>query len=362
MKRILCCVMGLTLVLLLAAPVRALSLSAASACLLDCDSGRLLYAQNESSPGLIASTTKIMTALIVAEQCNPDARVRIPVEAAGIEGSSMYLEAGEILTVRDLLYGLMLHSGNDAAVALAIFCAGDVGTFVDRMNQRAEQLGLRQTEFANPNGLDSEHNRSTAEDLARLAAHALENELFLEIVSTKTYTNGLRTMTNHNKLLWRYDGAIGVKTGYTRAAGRILVSAAERDGRRLVAVTMNAPDDWNDHIRLLDYGFEAYEEEVAAEAGARLGSVPVVGGAAAEVPVETAQRLCCALLPTEDCQLRLELPEFVYAPLEAGDTLGRAILLLDGQEVARTDLLCAERVCELQPRPRWYERLLGRLD
>jgi len=359
MKRLFCCVMGLCL--LLATPVQALSLSAASACLLDCDSGRILYAQNESRPGLIASTTKIMTALIVAEQCNPDARVRIPQEAVGIEGSSMYLEPGEILTVRDLLYGLMLHSGNDAAVALAIYCAGDVGTFVDRMNQRAAQLGLRDTEFANPNGLDHEHNRSTAEDMARLAAHALENEIFREIVGTRTYSNGLRTMTNHNKLLWRYDGAIGVKTGYTRAAGRILVSAAERDGRRLVAVTMNAPDDWNDHTKLLDYGFEAYREEIAAEAGECLSTVPVVGGAAASVAVETAQRLSCALLPTENCQLRLQLPPFVYAPLEPGDSLGEAVLLLDGREVARTDLLCVESVRELLPPPRWYQRLLAGL-
>ena len=349
------------LCLLLATPVQALSLSAASACLLDCNSGRMLYAENETQPGLIASTTKIMTALIVAEQCNPDARVRIPEEAVGIEGSSMYLEAGEILTVRDLLYGLMLHSGNDAAVALAIYCAGDLGTFVDRMNQRAEQLGLRQTEFANPNGLDDEHNRASAEDLAHLAAYALENELFREIVSTRTYTNGLRTMTNHNKLLWRYEGAIGVKTGYTRAAGRILVSAAERDGRRLVAVTMNAPDDWNDHIKLLDYGFEAYTEEIAAEPGACMGTVPVVGGGAEHVVVAAAERLSCALLPSERWQLRLQLPAFVYAPLEAGDTMGQAVLLLDGQELSRTDLFCAETVSELQPPPRWYQRLLARL-
>lgn len=261
MKRIIRSLLIFALTLLLAgAPAQALSLSASSACLLDCSSGRILYAKDAATPRLIASTTKIMTALLIAEQCNPDARVRIPTEAVGIEGSSMYLEAGEILTVRDLLYGLMLHSGNDAAVALAIYCAGDAGSFVDRMNQRAEQLGLQQTEFANPNGLDNEHNRSTAEDLARLAACALENELFREVVSTKTYTNGIRTMTNHNKLLWRYEGAIGVKTGYTRAAGRILVSAAERDGRRLVAVTMNAPDDWNDHTRLLDYGFQTAPE------------------------------------------------------------------------------------------------------
>lgn len=362
MKRFKLCAAILSLLLVLAVPAQALSLSAASACLLDCDSGRVLYAQNADTPGLIASTTKIMTALIVAEQCNPDARVKIPEEATGIEGSSMYLTPGEILTVRDLLYGLMLHSGNDAAVALAIFCAGDVGAFVDMMNQRAAQLGLRQTEFANPNGLDDEHNRSTARDMALLASFALENELFREIVSTKTYTNGLRTMTNHNKMLWRYDGAIGVKTGYTRAAGRILVSAAERDGRQLVAVTMNAPDDWNDHEKMLSYGFEAYVEQVAAEAGQTITELPVVGGMQQSVRLLAAQTLRCACAPEEQCELRLQLPSFVYAPLEAGDTLGEAVLLLDGCEMARTDLVCEEAVHLLAEPPGWFDRLLERIS
>ena len=351
----LCLLLGI-----LCSPGRALSLSAASACLLDCASGRMLYAHNADQPGLIASTTKIMTALLVAEQCNPDARVKIPPEATGIEGSSMYLTADEVLTVRDLLYGLMLHSGNDAAVALAIFCAGDVGAFVDRMNQRAGQLGLRQTEFANPNGLDSEHNRSTARDLAWLAACALENDLFREVVSTRTYTNGLRTMTNHNKLLWRYEGAIGVKTGYPRAAGRILVSAAERDGRRLVAVTMNAPDDWNDHARLLDYGFETYQEQTAAEAGEPLAALPVVGGRQASVWLLAAGALRCACAAGEQYRVQLELPPFVYAPLAAGDTVGQAVLLLDGHELARTDLVCAAPVA-MEEQPGWFRRMLERV-
>ena len=358
-SRALCAVLCLRLVGVLTAPARALSLSAASACLLDCASGRVLYAREADRPSLIASTTKIMTALIVAEQCNPDARVRIPAEATGIEGSSLYLQPDEVLTVRELLYGMMLHSGNDAAVALAIFCAGDVGTFVDRMNQRAAQLELTHTQFANPNGLDDEHNRSTAEDLARLADAALENELFREIVSTKTYTSGSRVMTNHNKLLWRYEGAIGVKTGYTRAAGRILVSAAERDGRRLVAVTINAPDDWNDHARLLDFGFSAFTEQVAAEAGQTLAETAVIGGQCQRVRLLAAEGLCCAVAADESCRLRLELPPFVYAPVAAGDAVGQAVLLMDGQEVARTDLICAEPV-RLREEPGWFDRLLGR--
>lgn len=202
---------------------------------MDAASGRVLYEKNASDRSLIASTTKIMTALVVCEHCNLSDRVKIPPEAVGIEGSSMYLQEGEILTVQDLLYGLMLHSGNDAAVALAVYCGGTEPDFVTMMNEKAERLGLENTRFANPNGLDHDGNYSTALDLARLSVYALQNEAFLHTVSCKTVTVGSRTLRNHNKLLFTYDGAIGVKTGYTKAAGRILVSAAERDGRRLVA-------------------------------------------------------------------------------------------------------------------------------
>ena len=228
------------------------SVSAAKAVLLDASSGRVLYEKDACDRSLIASTTKIMTALVVCERCNLADRVKIPAEAVGIEGSSLYLKEGEVLTVQDLLYGLMLHSGNDAAVALAIYCGGTEADFVAMMNEKASRLGLGDTHYANPNGLDHDGNYSTALDLARLAAYALENEDFLRTVSCKTVTIGNRSLRNHNRLLFSYDGAIGVKTGYTKAAGRILVSAAERDGRRLVAVTINAPNDWNDHTALLD--------------------------------------------------------------------------------------------------------------
>ena len=164
-------------------------------------------------------------------------------------------EKDETLTRRDLLYGMMLHSGNDAALTLAISVSGSEAAFVRQMNLRARALGLTQTHFANPHGLDSGENYSTALDLAHLAQAALQNAQLRAVVSTKTAVCAGRTLTNHNKLLWRYDGCIGVKTGYTRHAGRILVSAAERDGRMLIAVTISDPDDWRDHTALLDYGF-----------------------------------------------------------------------------------------------------------
>ncbi len=190
--------------------------------------------------------------------------VTVPDAAVGLEGSSMYLKNGETLTRRDLLYGMMLHSGNDAALTLAISVSGGEAAFVRQMNLRARALGLTQTHFANPHGLDSGENYSTALDLAHLAQAALQNAQFRLAVSTKSITCAGRTLTNHNKLLWRYDGCIGVKTGYTRHAGRILVSAAERDGRMLIAVTISDPDDWRDHAALLDYGFAVLGSDTPA--------------------------------------------------------------------------------------------------
>ena len=229
--------------------------SARGAALLDGTAGECLCEKNGDQRALIASTTKIMTGLLVCEAGDLDRTVTVPETAAGTEGSSMYLKSGATLTRRELLYGMMLHSGNDAALTLAISVSGSEAAFVRQMNRRACALNLTQTHFANPHGLDSGENYSTALDLVRLAQAALQNEQFRAVVSTKTITCAGRTLTNHNKLLWRYDGCIGVKTGYTRHAGRILVSAAERGGRMLIAVTISDPDDWRDHVSLLDYGF-----------------------------------------------------------------------------------------------------------
>ena len=240
-------------------PLRTEAISAQKACVMDAVSGRLLLEKNADSQSLIASTTKIMTALVVCEQCNVLDRMRIPREAVGIEGSSMYLQEGEVLTIQELLYGLMLRSGNDAAVALAIYCGGTVEGFAELMNDKARSLGLRNTHFVNPNGLDAPGHYSTARDLAILAAYAMENPVFYKTVSAKNIRIGDRYLTNHNKLLWQVEGADGVKTGYTKAAGRILVSSAARNGRRIVAVTIDDPDDWKDHAALLEAGFFRYQ-------------------------------------------------------------------------------------------------------
>ena len=237
------------------------SVFAKSAIVYDADTAQVLFDKSCHSRSLIASTTKIMTGYLIAKDCALDEMVTIPSQAAGIEGSSLELRAGESRTVEELLYGMMLHSGNDAAMALAIYHSGTVAEFVRNMNQTARDFGLENTSFANPHGLDSEENFSTAYDLAVLTAVAMEDPVFYRVVSTKTVTINGREYKNHNRLLWQYEGTIGVKTGYTKAAGRILVSCAQRNGRRLIAITICAPDDWRDHRRMFDYGFSSLEGE-----------------------------------------------------------------------------------------------------
>jgi len=332
----------LAAVLLLPAPPAAAeevpSVSARTAILMDADTGESLYEKDANTPGLIASCTKIMTALLTLESCDLDEEVEVPAACAGVEGSSIYLRAGEVLTVEDLLYGLLLESGNDAAAALAWHVSGGIEAFADRMNARAAELGLANTAFENPHGLDGEHQYSSARDLAVLTAAALENETFRQIVSTRQITAAGRTMTNHNRLLDLYDGAIGVKTGYTQAAGRILVSAAERDGRTLVCVTLGDPDDWNDHMALLDYGFARCGARTLAAAGQVVCRLPVIGGRRETVAVRAAETVTRVLLDTEEVLRQVYLPRFVYAGIRAGDEAGYLLFTLPTGEQARVPL------------------------
>ncbi len=316
-------------------PVPAAAVSARRAYVMDAVSGRVLYERSANEQSLIASTTKIMTALIVCEQCNVLDRMRIPKEAVGIEGSSMYLKEGEVLTLQELLYGLMLSSGNDAAVALAIYCGGTVQGFAELMNDKARVLGMRGTHFENPNGLDSPGHYSTARDLAVLAAYAMENPIFAKTVSAKTVKVGERYLRNHNKLLWRVEGADGVKTGYTQAAGRILVSSAKRQDRRLIAVTIDAPDDWNDHAKLLEEGFSRYTVQPIVKKGALIGTLEVVGGEAHQIQVLAAEDFSYALAPEERPQTAIPGPGFVYAPAVEGASAGDAYVLIEGKAVGR---------------------------
>ena len=361
MKKLIAGTAAALLAAVLVFPCKVNALSAEHAILLDAKTGRTLYEKRADEQSLIASTTKIMTALIVCEQCNVLDRFQIPKEAVGIEGSSMYLREGEVLTVQELLYGMMLHSGNDAAVALAIYCGGTVEGFSEMMNDKARRLGLKNTHFENPHGLDSPGHYSTARDLAILSAYALENPIFAKTVSTKTVKAGNRTLRNHNKLLWRVDGANGVKTGFTKAAGRILVSSAKRDGRQLVAVTINAPNDWKDHTELLETGFSNFQVKSVVKKGDWLGTVEVAGGETQKVQLVAADDFSFALSENEEAEIVLQGPGFVYAPVAQGDDAGFAYICIDGKTIGKVRLVYHQTVEQkVVKKQSFWQRIFGK--
>ena len=346
----------LAVVLLFVVPVGAVS--ARRAYVMDAVSGRVLFEQSPDEQSLIASTTKIMTALIVCEQCNVLDRMRIPKEAVGIEGSSMYLREGEVLTLQELLYGLMLSSGNDAAVSLAIYCGGTVEGFAQLMNDKARILGLKNTHFENPSGLDSPGHYSTARDLAVLAAYAMENPIFAKTVSARTVKVGERYLTNHNKILWRVEGADGVKTGYTKAAGRILVSSASRQGRRIIVVTLDDPADWQDHANLLEEGFSRYSVHRIVNKGDCLGTVEVLGGERCRVEVLAGSDFDYALAAGEKPCTMLPGSGFVYAPAVAGTDGGFSYILLEGKAIGKIPVVYGQTVeLKITERKNFWERM-----
>lgn len=344
-------------------PLQASAVSARSAFVVDTVSGRVLYERKPDERSLVASTTKIMTALVVCEQCNVLDRMRIPREAIGVEGSSMYLKEGEVLTLQELLYGLMLSSGNDAAVALAIYCGGTVEGFAELMNDKARNLGLNHTHFVNPNGLDHPDHYSTARDLAKLAGYAMENPIFRKTVSSKNIRVGERYLTNHNKLLWRVEGADGVKTGYTKAAGRILVSSAERKGRRIVAATIDDPDDWADHAAFLEQGFSGYTEQLLLRKGTVVGSVDVMGGTGERVQILAAEDYSYPIAEGETVQFALPGPGFVYAPVVEGASAGWVYALIGGNAIGKIPTVYGETIEKTGSENRTFlERMIDRLQ
>ncbi len=318
----------------------ALSLSATSAILVDGESGRVLWEQNADEPRLIASVTKLMTALVAAEHLDDlSDTVSVQADWLGAEGSSIYLAPGEQVTYECLLYGLLLESGNDAANVLACSIAGSIEGFALRMNEKAAELGMAHTSFENPSGLDGERHYSTARDLAVLASACLNNEVVAGICATRTAVFGKRVFVNHNRLLAAYEGCVGMKTGYTRRAGRTLISAAEREGQTLIAVTLNAPDDWNDHKALLDFGFEAYPQALGCEAGEPVGAVPVKGSLVRQVAVVTGARFVYPLSRGESLRREVELLPVAEAPVTVGEWAGEMRFYLGEELVGRVDLV-----------------------
>ena len=356
MKKLFC-----VLALLLVLP-RAGAVSARAAVVIDADTGETLFEQNADSRLPMASTTKIMTALVALGEGDLDRVYTVKPEYAAVEGSSMYLKAGETLSLRDTLYGLMLASGNDAAVAIAGECGG-MTAFVGKMNAKAAELGLTDTHFDNPNGLPSDTHYTTAHELAKITAAALKDPVFRQIVSTKSCTVSGHALSNHNRLLSMYDGAIGVKTGFTRAAGRCLVSAAERNGRTIIAVTLNDPNDWNDHMEMLDAGFAQYSEVTLHKAGDTIANARVFGGDTASVPLTAKNTVTAYLLPGEKEKLqRVRYGEKIcYAPVVKTAQAGSVEYRLGDCVLGRDTLVYGETITMQYEKNSWIDRLIDRI-
>lgn len=324
------------------------SISAASAVLIEAQTGKILYAKNENEKRPMASTTKIMTALICLESGNLDEQFVVDSSAIKVGGSSMGLVEGDIVTKRSLCIGMLLPSGNDAANAAAIKIAGSFEKFAEMMNERAAKIGMLNTHFITPSGLDAEGHYSTAYDMALLAREALKNPDFKAICSQKniklSYGNPPydRWLKNTNKLLTYYNGCIGVKTGFTDAAGRCLVSATERNGVCLICVTLKAPDDWADHQKMLNYGFSIvknYDLPVPA-----ISQIGLVGGFKDNVGVSLAS-IPKASLTEEDfskVQSAVFMDKFVYAPVKSGKVVGRVKYSIDGKEILSVPVIVSE--------------------
>ena len=352
-----------------AQPSMSLSVSAESAILIEAESKKILFEKNAHEKRGIASTTKIMTALVALENSDLDEIVQATTKTVGVEGSSIYLHAGEELSMEDLLYALLLESANDAAATIAYAVAGSEDAFAGMMNDKAAELGLSDSSFVNPHGLDAEGHYSTAYDLAMITAAALQNEKFHQMVSTyrKVIENPkdqtTRLLLNHNKLLKMYEGAIGVKTGYTKRCGRCLVSAAERDGLRLIAVSLNASDDWNDHRKMLDYGFSTYEKvNLLAEGEVRM-MTNVVGGERDKAAL-TNVKAVGVMLPKEHSEITsiTELSPFYYAPLKSGQNVGKIRYFCDGECIAEAELFSLDTVEKAQSRHsfwNWICKIFG---
>ncbi len=347
MKRLFC----LILTFLIVIPVfkaSAVGTSAKAAVLINGDTGEIIYSHNPDKRLPMASTTKIMTALLLCENGELSREITVTPEMLRVEGSSMGLLGGDKVTLHDLLYGMMLASGNDAANVTAYILGGTVDGFVKMMNDKAAELGLKNTHFDTPSGLDGESHYTTAYDLSLLARYALQNEDFSKAAASKSATLCYgnppykRTLTNHNRLLKTFDGAVGVKTGFTKKSGRCLVTAAKRDGKFVIAVTLNDPNDWQDHTALLQYGLNQVKlTEIKPERQSI--SIPVIGGTQQSITVSIPSATFSSL-ENEQITSQINLPEFVYAPVSKGEKIGSVVYSKGDTVVKQTELLSDNKI------------------
>ena len=341
------------------------SVSSLSAVVYEPQSGRVLYEKDGRTARPMASTTKLMTALLATERLDAETTVQVPAGAVPVEGTQLGLAVGESVTVRDLLAGLLLSSGNDAANALALLMDDSLPAFAERMNARAAELGMTDCLFVTPSGLDEGGHSASARDMALLGAAVLTKPLAAELCAAQsaTVTIGGRRMTirNHNKLLQLYEGCIGLKTGFTKKSGRCLVSAATRDGVTLVIATLNGGDYWNDHMALYNYAFSLVRQEPLSPPA--LTPVAVAGGLCGQIQPTADAAPPQVLLQEEQVSCRVELPAFLWAPLDAGQEIGRITYTAGERVLACVPVRCNQSV-PARPTPSWtalWRRRFGQL-
>ena len=354
----------------------ALDVSAKSAALIEVSSKELIYGKNENEKLPMASTTKIMTALLTLESGVKNDTIITTKDMLKVEGTSMGLLPGDIVSTKDLVYGMLLASGNDAANVAAITAGGDLQSFAVLMNERAKQIGMSSTNFVTPSGLDAENHYSTAYDMALLGAQAILNPEFRAICSTKSarlcYGNPpyMRTLKNHNRLLSSYEYAIGIKTGFTKKSGRCLVSAAQKDGVILVAVTLKAPNDWQDHIKMFEYGFSQYENVILDDDLSTV-SLDVVGAQDNMITLKCSNKPQIALKSPSNVQItrKIELSQFEYAPIKQGKVVGKALYYNEDKLVFETPIVTQQavdlkieekQIIVVEKEKSWFKRFFGK--
>lgn len=352
-----------SLVLCLCNTTFAAEISARSAVVVDAQNGRIIFEKNKDEVLSMASTTKIMSALIVAESgLDLEEYFTVSETAIMVEGSSMGLQKGDKVNLYALLVGMLLPSGNDAANAAAVRVAGDEEKFVALMNQKANEMGLKNTHFATPSGLDGENHHTTAFELAKIAMEAMKNQTIKDIcskISIKVKFGAPpyeRTLYNHNRLLRQYSGTVGIKTGFTKKSGRCLVSACERNGVSLICVTLNAPNDFSDHTRLYDEAFESLSVKQLSQNDSY--AVKITGGEKECVLLkEESGGVALTEEEFEMVERHVQIPPFVYAPVCVGDECGEVVYTLNKKEILKTSLVATQSV-DVVKKPQSFLRKL----
>lgn len=323
------------------------NVTATAAIVIEASTGHVLYERNADQQMFPASTTKMMTLITALEGNQLDEIVIVGPGAYNAEGSTLWLDVGEKIPLGDLLYGMMLVSGNDGAIAIAEHCGGTVADFAARMTKRAHELGAVNTNFTNANGLPDSNHYTTARDLATMAAYGFTLPHFEEICSTKEASFGwihddTKLLRNENQMLWLYRGSNGIKTGYTDAAGRCLVTAAKQNGVQLIAVVLDSLYIWNDSIFLLDYGFGRVSSQTLIRPGEVVKTLPITSGRRKSMQVKTAGEIIMPVFEGDDnaYEIVYDLPDVLTAPITSGETIGKIrVVLPNGREAASVDVV-----------------------